>query len=852
MGNFDLYFNPRTTDAVPYLIRSAAGDLEELNARILGRATDLSGEFDAGAAEFTDVIGWNIKDLSAEDFQLWKDAASAVAYCASVTEKWADHVQDFINERNSQVREWNTANREKESQLPAKFQGTTITWNHPERGFFIGNGDENRARNLYDELCDKREELRERERRNWNALRDNAEETGDMLREGPTPQNVQKLIDGGHANWAFFNIDPDRYSAPVDISAEEAEQWAGELAAYWSGDKEFDERYDELMLIMSMLGTRTLQAQQGNGTFSQEEMAALKAFYDALEEQQRDDFAHPPGVVGVPHAMQDGPMTDEEREYALGVLGDGLLALSDHRLGGGYHDLPPTVRRAAEGTVLLPPDSAELYMPHDWASEAAGLAALLGNANGEMEAGHGLSATLTLSMGLYAAGASGHMDVWLGEEDVLTLVDVGNRNRDANHAFLTGDFVHPNFRDENGEVVPGFLGETPQDMIDRALEGLFTHEWTDDGAAVRGLTDWISEDSRREDPAEQQRAGEAAAGFIDTVTKPGMRDALLDTGVRVTEGDNEYRNASFTQFNSEIADSLTGVFESYIYSFANSPVVTEANVVIEGVGDYDPDRQSIPMGVDERAVFMQYLMGNDTSASRTLQVVDLYQQMEEQLYLETGQEVAVARGGGTLQGLVDTALEWESKNREDDLQKTIDRNKEVTGFLVKEGADLTKAIPVVGKGISKVLNTASDEIVNALVDQNIDVETRHPNYTGHGSVERNIRVQMLEQLVSDSEGSARQENIDRINQEDMAALQEMGVVSIGRDGSVSVERNPADWDVDFQSVGGADSVDQALSNAMKDSDYPASDGRTYQAEDMVGNYTSEYMNMYNEVKNNLK
>lgn len=62
-----------------------------------------------------------------------------------------------------------------------------------------------------------------------------------------------------------------------------------------------------------------------------------------------------------------------------------------------------------------------------------------------MEGGYGLSSTLTLSLGLYAGRTEGNFNIFLGQEDVGTLLDVSTRDNNANHAIITGDFIHSNF-----------------------------------------------------------------------------------------------------------------------------------------------------------------------------------------------------------------------------------------------------------------------------------------------------------------------------------------------------------------------------------------------------------------------
>jgi hypothetical protein len=111
---------------------------------------------------------------------------------------------------------WNTVRGEKENAVPGQYQDDVITASYPERGGMWvtgwGAGDENKCRDPYDELASALSALNERESTNWTALQDNATEIREMLEQGPTKADVQKLINAGHADWSFYSIDPGRYT----------------------------------------------------------------------------------------------------------------------------------------------------------------------------------------------------------------------------------------------------------------------------------------------------------------------------------------------------------------------------------------------------------------------------------------------------------------------------------------------------------------------------------------------------------------------------------------------------------------------------------------------------------------
>lgn len=855
-----LVFFPRDFYGRSADMYDCASDLEILNARVLGRADDLGGSFDSASHQFTDLIAWNIQGHSEEDLQKWRDAAVSVSYASSVAEMWADAIKAFDDEREAQLSTWQTSKGEKESAVPSKYQGDRITASHPEADGFLwtdwGAGDERKCRDLYDELSTVREGLIERERTNWNTLQNTAEDVRTMLEQGPTPENVSKLIEAGNAGWGFLSLDPSRYSTlleDVEPTPEKAEEYADELSAYWSGDKPLDDRYHELMLVMAMMGSNARGHQQNGTQFESEEIEFLEEFYEQLEEPYYRDGAGA-GLMAYPDLMAESGMSDEEREQALGTLGDGLLALSDPRIGGGYDNLPQSFRYAVEGPWIDPDAEGKISTgPVGLGMDMKALSAFMEHTDENLEAGYGLSTNLHLSTGAF-------LDAWGGEvhdsdgvlpdsEQVSHMVDVASRNKDSNYYILTGEHLN----EEPG--VP--YGD--EDLRKQALEGTLTFEWHDDGHTARQLTDWLAEDVHSEDPEVSERAGDAFTGFMETITDPEMHDALINTGVSVTEGDNEYSDASFTHFNGALADSLVEIFDAHIYSFADSDIF-DGKEPVTGIGDFDPETNFVRMGPEERAMYMQLLSGNDESAGRVANSIDIYQQIESAAYFEHGQDEESARGPGQLQALFEEGLKRDSADRSTNLDEEIDRQTEIADFVVSEAANLSEKIPVIGQGISKGMGLATDDIVNAIIDGEYDVSPRHPTFTGAEYIERNYRVEGLDYLAQYSP-----ENLNSVvRPDDIQTLVEGGALTIERDGepvtaedldddfvfddsvTLNVEKNPAEWTDNQDSA--LNGMDTAISNIMDDVEITTTDGRTHTGDKRVQDIVGQYENAYNDTR----
>nr|WP_150252476.1 hypothetical protein [Nocardiopsis deserti] len=107
---------------------------------------------------------------------------------------------------------------------------------------------------------------------------------------------------------------------------------------------------------------------------------------------------------------------------------------------------------------------------------------LLSNSHEDFEGGAEFSTRMmdTVSASLVRIDALG------GDDSSMSgLLDVATRNEDANYAVLTGDYP------EGVEGDLPWTEETAQNVTDRIIGQLYTHEWGDDGEAARGLTEWI-------------------------------------------------------------------------------------------------------------------------------------------------------------------------------------------------------------------------------------------------------------------------------------------------------------------------------------------------------------------------
>ncbi|MFD3684048.1 hypothetical protein ACFWTE_04380 [Nocardiopsis sp. NPDC058631] len=484
--------------------------------------------------------------------------------------------------------------------------------------------------------------------------------------------------------------------------------------------------------------------------------------------------------------------------------------------------------------------------------DAQALAQLFAHTSDDLQGGYTLSTNLTMSTGSYNYfWGSQEEGGWLTSEELDALVDVGTRNEDSNYYVLTGEHPQP---------LPELGLDHHDSFREQAVQGLFSYEWHDQGSTARQLTDWIAEDFTSSDDEGVIRAGNGFAGLMEIITDPDIHDALTKTGVDVTEGENEYTNASFTQFNGELADSLANVFDAHIYSFANGDIYDTNDIPVEGIGLYEHDTGLVQMGPQERAMYMQYLMGNDESAGYVVNSVDLYQQIESIAYLDSGNAPSSARGAGQLQALLEQALDMESKNRTDDLDEQIDRKTQITDSIVGEAGSLSEKIPAIGAAVAQALELGQESIVQTIVDGEYDVSPHFPTYTTDEHIERAFSLETLDFVSQNNPGELNKVT----NLDDLRILVDGGALSIERNGEsinsedigssftfddsimISLEKNPNEWSANTMSE--LDTMDSAMRDVLKKIDINV-DGEEASGASYVSDFVPDYTSAYNTTRN---
>ncbi|MET9797382.1 hypothetical protein [Nocardiopsis alba] len=770
MASFQLFFSPASISAFVSQINPHIEEFNILQARLLGRADDLEGSFDSAATHFTDIIAWDIKEQGSENYQLWVDTAVSLEYAADVTSQWVDYVQHFWDTRNEIWDEWDEAVSSAISRVPAEYAEATITASYPEReGFFssLGGSDANKCRDLYDELRDKLEGFNERARNNLEKYEERAEEIREMLEQGATDVNVQKLIDAGHSSWGYQNLDPNKYlelESDFELTAESGEEIAIEIGPYWSGEKPLDDRYYELMLVISMIGTNARNTQNDGRELDQNELDFLRAFYEELENTRNPNPGNNSmGILEIPETMDTGGLSEEEVEYALGILGGGLLALSDEKIGGGYEELPESIQSVIEGPDFSNVRSQGGYrdVHNAWREGAESLNRLLEHSDGKIEGGSEFSTRMMHSI----SGELNRMQLTGGDDSSMSgLLDVATRNEDANYAILTGEYP---------DGVEGGLpwnDKSQENITSNIIENIYKHEWSDDGEAARGLTRWIEETAFSDDKDERTMAAEAMDALMETITTKEMHDALSDTGVTVEISDGtEVSNAPFTAVNGEIADGFAHLFELYINSFSSDfgieegkpkfDLEREAEEKEEGGEEeesnenpWDDTSMQLKMLPRERLIFLEYVMGNEDSAIRAHRASGVYTTAQIEYFLEEGSPSQGGNPAGIVQSLVDSALHNEAVNRNLDSDQEEAMKRRIFEGVANTGNNALGQVPGLGVALQSAGQFIATDFINEAFKEYSSSKSYVDSSTTKVGVEFYTNARVLSEVMDRNNG----------------------------------------------------------------------------------------------------
>jgi hypothetical protein len=797
-------------------ISGLASDLNAFEARMLGRAHDLEGEFDDAATEFTEIIKWDISTLNAEDLATWMDVTSSIRFCAAITEEWSDYVKEYKQERLRIINRWN-------EEAPGLAKGLDEA---PPSFSFIWEASP--AEEAEAALAALKAELQGQEKTAFQTLDTRGSELSGDLSNGPTPESVQRLISEGYITWSYFNLGGDVEAMPIDADPEEM---VDELIEYIDDPEGYEGDISEIIVLLNNMGIVAMDKQENGGTLSSAEIEFLTTFYDSLEEAG-NRHPMPSGVLTIANliAQQEG-IGDDVSEQLLGALGNGILVLSDESLIGNYDHLPQSIKDIVEGF-----GNNDEVVDREWMEEAIVLSDMMGSSIPGLQGGEHFSVNLTQTIAHVLDVVNPESDMSLTSEQFEILLDVSTRNEDANHAILTGDGPY-------GHPVHGLDTEM-------TLRGLYTHDWPDDSTAIAGLTDWIWQQASGEQH-EKIQAAEAAVGLIETLAEKEGEN-FLNTGITVEDNPN----AAITELNPSLAESLSRIFFTHIDSFGISWTGdhNEGSMVgdrAEHLPLFEGEDVALFLDEGSRQNYLQLLMANDEVAPNVLLAVVEHEQktLAASIFDGSYSPGEYSNESGRLHGLVDGAMLSEIDSRAEEAGISFEEAKKQaqakweTAYKVM--AELTSgslgSIPgpagdVLGTGAGVVGALFEEPMKDYISDK---VEEEMQDYE-----ERFDRGESIASRLTGGEDEARwhielqlAHVLIREGVIDLEDLERTGALVDDADGSPMLPASPDEWESGH--VGKRKNIRDVIE------DIPSSGLSSNEVNELIDEYVQYYLDSFN-------
>ncbi|MCC3761606.1 hypothetical protein K3N28_00765 [Glycomyces sp. TRM65418] len=664
-------FDPPTTTADEAALQEHARTLVAHSGRIIGQGTAVMEQMNTTAVDFSELVAEPLKRNGQESLAASEIAMQGAVWGSTVTERWATDVTTFKETIAALEAEWAAA-------VAADFGAG------PDPAAIAAAGQAKLA------------EMNARANEAYELLKANAATAGGMLTGGPTPANLQALAAGaGGASWLAFNVFGTAAGPPPVTGAEGAALADMILGHFANGTPLPPALFD----VMRSLAQHAQNLQSGAlGALSADQLAYLEQFFRGLDRPWNANLPIDTNMLyHLPEIIGNSGLSAGDQSLMLGAVGGGLLALSDHRLGGGSNRLPGTVQgligRYFGGGGTPAQDSA---------NQLNALGAMLGATGHQgvglerLQGGEELSAALTMSVAdansipeLVRAGAP--VDEFLlglngFEEGARTeLLGVATRHTEVNGQLLTGRTVHPDY----GSDTPEFL-----------VRSLFGHDWHDDGMAAAGLVNWISDPNL----PEQYRdlATESAYTLFTVSTNEdvnGRWGAATTYGV-LTDGFGAigpFEAAPVGVANPHIAQAMARTAVSYLDYFDDSNTGGPNRLALS----VDPRASDMYLNLQTRENFFELAMGDKGAAD--LLGTAAYARMiasAGEAHLWEGLPEAETHGanGGMLARLLDTGLTRMMEDATTDAEGVTAHNTQQAAWFRAGAAavkELISELPVV-------------------------------------------------------------------------------------------------------------------------------------------------------------
>lgn len=550
-------FFPTETLANPAEIRRCAHGLESITGVLLGHADEVGAVLSRVALSFSEVIAPAVAAQIGANVAALETAVETTVYGHAVALDWATDVEAFLTARDELIARWELAEWDDFGVAPPLNLVPPPPLEERQRL------DSERRVNVGIARTAALDSFIAEGHRIWRDFQQMVDQKGRMFREGPTAGNLRIL--GSALGWGAMTLWPE-FAPPPVAGADGAAAGETVLAGLDGATGP-----EAVLAALADVAAITRRAESGIELTSAE-IDFLEAFYATMGvrvtevpgylSQASFEYTTRAPDPGLPWPGDDAPPV--LTTHVVGELdptlvttltaasANGLLVLSRNGLaGGGYDRLPAWVRDSLDDEIV----PSSLPLPGE--PGAFESLVLLGDflANSNVGAGDGLSRELAVALNGMLSSVDGLEG--LGQEGMPTW---GEQVDAAGQSFL--DVIA-----RNDEVCFDLVtGSDMPDEYDKArfLVNMFSFEWSDDGAAAAGITDFIPLWATSDDPVGQARAETATIDLVDIVTGNRAFDALMD-GVG-TSGDAS--TSAIGQVNPAVAYGFASVFGSVPDLFA--------------------------------------------------------------------------------------------------------------------------------------------------------------------------------------------------------------------------------------------------------------------------------------------
>ncbi|MET9782713.1 hypothetical protein ABZY32_16745 [Nocardiopsis alba] len=811
-------------------MQSQVEAFDEIYANICGRADNYNAVVNTTAGNFSELIADDLLGVAEENRTAWNCALSASFHAVGVLNLYiaaVEHYEDRIETLESELdTEISAAETDKEKQ----------------------------------DLSDEYKDLADGE---WETLKGAAGQASDMLSEGPTPENVRTLTENGYLGdvpgglgWVVTG-NVIYFSLPEGMSGREFSEAAREAAE--GAPDPTGERARNAALLAAFMSSLALREE----TMTDREREVLEEFNGSLE----GSGGNPSGIHGdyvniMRQISENNFLSYGEKRDLMNALGTSIMVTSDESKGGGFSDLPQSVRHLISGPEIYGPGTGEwgsnweedfgiLTRYLEFASESHMARTATENGPGEpLVGGDVFSAT---AIGTVAANLDGADD-----EDVMArILRIASENEDANYAIITGSYPNGDSYDHPGyfNYGSGRTGTNNEELLGE----LFSHKWeSEEGeSSVTGVVDWIHEWNDGGSEEEKLMAGDAAFSLIEIMSGGGNDNPFQNTGIEVDGNEN----ATVGEVNTHLADSFADMYLSYIDDFSITydgddigyRELTEAggDPLFHEIGD-----NALVLPDSLKRDFLHLIVSNEDVSPKAIGITEVQERrILNQVIDEGGVDY---RGGGATAGslreIVTEAIIDDYESRVDSVEEARDaaQRKFETGYgvfsAVVSGAAGAggPAASIGADALLELMKAPYEDFVKEGIKQDIpdvysawDEEMRR-NDDRPEDEKRSDRDDLFDFVKKEPQAAENQVVLDMAHVflergiVDVEKLQDEGLLVPGGGGDSRLPVTPAEWDT------GSDMQASRLLAILREGYVESSGGSQQDVDDFMDAYVNNY------------